>query len=382
MKVCLTTFGGDGGAGIGQYIHKLLRDFPKIAPDIQFDVLLYEDEIPLYIPSDAPNIRPVCQDPRLRNPWVNLAWHQTGMPLMCRRERYDVVFITSGNRRLPFYAPCPTVGTFHDLSSLHIQGKYDAVHAFYNLHVMPMLVRRLDWVISISESTKRDLIEYVKIPEERIVIIPQGVELDRYYPRDKAEAQARVTQRYPIRAPYLMFISRIEHPGKNHVTLIRAFERLKEKDGIPHQLVLVGGDWTRSEAVHQLAEASRFRDDIVFTGFAANEDIPDLYCGCDVFVFPSLFEGFGLPVLQAMSCGAPVACSNVSSMPEVAGDAGVLFSPEDEQSIEEAIRSILTDSSLRQQCIQRGLERSKEFSSERTAAKTVELLRRVAKVRG
>lgn len=380
MRVCMTTFGGDGGAGIGQYIHKLLRDFPKVAPDIQFDVLLYEDEKPLYIP-DADNIRPICQDPRLRNPWVNLAWHQVGLPRLCRRERYDVVFIPSGNRRLPYSVPCPSVGTFHDLSSLHIRGKYDPVHAFYNLHVMPMLVRQLTWVITISESSKRDLVEYVRVPEERIIVISQGVELDRYYPRDKAAAQAHVAERYKIRAPYLMFISRIEHPGKNHVKLIHAFDQLKAKDGIPHQLVLVGGDWTRSDVVHQAAEASRFRHDIVFTGFAANEDMPDLYCGCDVFVFPSLFEGFGLPVLQAMSCGVPVACANISSIPEVAGDAGVLFNPHDEHSIEQAIRDAVADAALRAQCIRRGLDRAKEFTSEKTATRTIEVLRRSVKER-
>jgi len=160
--------------------------------------------------------------------------------------------------------------------------------------------------------------------------------------------------------------------------LIRAFTRLKDSEPIPHQLVLAGSDWDRADEVHRVAEASDCAADIVFTGFASTADLPDLYCGADLFVFPSLYEGFGLPVLEAMSCGVPVACSNLSSMPEVAGDAAVLFDPYDEEAIAEAMRSLLTDSEMLGRYARQGLERSKGFSWSVTAARTLEVIRATA----
>jgi glycosyltransferase involved in cell wall biosynthesis len=378
MKVLVTTFGGDSGrSGVGQYIIQLLREFPSVAPDAHFDVALFEDEKDVYI-TDPSRTRPITCPNRLRSAMRNLAWQQVAMPRLCAREKYDVLFVPAGNRRMPYWVPCPSVGTFHDLAILHVPHKYDRLHTFYNLHVLPALVRRLAIVVAISESTKRDLMEYVRVPEDRIVVIPEAADTTRYYPREQSACAARIAQRYGVRPPYVLFISRIEHPGKNHVRLIRAFHRLKEAENIPHQLVLAGSDWAGAEDVHREAAASRFSSDIVFTGFVPAEDLPDFYCGADAFLFPSLFEGFGLPVLEAMACGIPVACANVSSIPEVAGDAGVLFDPLDENAITQAMRDVLTNQTVRARCVQRGLERSKAFSWTTTAARTMEVLQRAA----
>ena len=181
-----------------------------------------------------------------------------------------------------------------------------------------------------------------------------------------------------MRPPFILYTSRIEHPGKNHARLIRAFAELKRKERIPHQLVLAGTDRERADEVHRIAEESGFAKDILFTGFVASEDLPLLYQAADLFVFPSLYEGFGLPILEAMACGTPVACSRISSMPEVAGDAAVLFDPEEEGSIASAIRSIITGTDLRRDLAARGLERSRQFSWARTAAQTLGVIRSLA----
>ena len=379
MKVLVTTSGGDGGkSGVSQYIIQLLRHLPSVAPDMTFDVLLLEEEKAIYV-VDPDRIRPVFQSRYFRHPITNILWQQTVLPLLCARGGYDVLFVPAGNRRMPYWAPCPSVGTFHDLAIVHIPGKYDRLHNFYNLHVMPVFVRRLSHVIAISESTKQDLLKYVRVPEDRITVIPLGADQTLYFPRDKTAAQEKVSRIYGIRPPYVLFISRIEHPGKNHVRLIRAFDRAKRASNLPHQLVLAGSDWGRAEEVHREANTCASKDSILFTGFVAGGDLPDLYAGADAFVFPSLFEGFGLPVLEAMSCGIPVACSNVSSMPEVAGDAALLFDPEDERSIEQALTTLLTDKGAHQDLVRRGLQRSKTFSWQRTAELTAETLRRAAR---
>lgn len=378
MKVLLSTFGGDGGkSGISQYIMHLMREFPKVAPETRFDVLTLAGEELLYV-TDPERIRAISVDQRYGGALKNLVWQQYAIPGFCRKETYDVAFFPAGNRRLPFWTPCPRVGTFHDISILHVPGKYDWVHHVYNLRVMPALVRRLTHVITISECSRRDLVDYVGVPEERITVVPEAADTTRYYPRDHGECLARVSMRHGLKRPYVLFISRIDHPGKNHARLIRAFSRLKTAEDLPHQLVLAGSDWNRAEEVHAAAAASPYAKDIVFTGFVPDDAVPDLYGGAEVFVFPSLFEGFGLPILEAMASGVPVACSNTSSLPEVAGDAAVFFDPLDESAIEDALCRLLTQEVLRKDCIERGLKHAAQFSWERCARQTVEVLERTA----
>jgi len=375
MKVLVSTFGGDGGkSGISQYIMHLMKEFPRVAPDVQFDVLAFEGEEHLYV-TDPERIKVITVGKHLSNPMKNLAWQQFAIPRLCAKGKYDVFFVPAGNRRMPYWVPCPSMGTFHDLAILHVPGKYDWLHKIYNLHVLPMLVRRLTRITADSECSKRDLVEYVHVPEERITVVPLAADSGIYHPRDKAACQRRIGEQYKFDQPYVLCIARIEHPGKNHARLIRAFSRLKERESIPHKLVLAGSDWHGADEVHREAAACSAAKDIIFTGFVAQEIIPDLYRGADAFVFPSLFEGFGLPVLEAMSSGVPVACSNTSSLPEVAGDAALMFDPLDEGAIEEALRVILLDGTEREKCVERGLFQSGKFSWKKTAEQTIEALR-------
>ena len=379
MKIGITTFGGDGGkSGISQYIINLLREFSANRNGYEYEVLIYEDEKEIFLP-DTNGMKALSFGERLRNPIINVGWHQVALPELCKKHNYDVLFLPAGNRRLPVTSACPTVGTVHDFSSIHVKGKYDAARMFYITRVLPGLVRRLSQVLTVSESSKRDIIEYARVPEDRITVTPLAADSSLYFPRDKAECAEKVRHRFGFEGPYILFISRIEHPGKNHVRLIRAFSRLKEREHLPHKLVLAGSDWGGADEVHRTAAQSSFADSIIFTGFAKTEDLPDLYSGSDLFVFPSLYEGFGLPVLEAMASGVPVACSNISSMPEVAGDAAALFDPYDEEAIEDALRQMLTNDERLRDAARRGLDRSREFTWAKTAAQTLDVIRRTAK---
>ena len=246
---------------------------------------------------------------------------------------------------------------------------------FYIMRVLPMLIRRLTHVLTVSECSKRDIVEYAGVPPERVTVTPLAADPLLYWPRNKQEAAAALPPSYGIRSPFILYTSRLEHPGKNHIQLIRAFAKLKREEKIPHQLVLAGSDWGGAEHVHQAAAKSGCERDIVFTGFMPGKDLPTLCQAADIFVFPSLYEGFGLPVLEAMSCGTPVACSNVSSLPEVAGDAAVLFDPNEEDSIASAIGSIITRDGLAQSLALRGVERARQFSWSKTAAQTLHAIR-------
>jgi glycosyltransferase involved in cell wall biosynthesis len=378
MKIGITTFGGDGGkSGISQYIINILREFAALEDKLDFEVIVYEDEKELFVP-DPDNMSTICFGDSLRSPVTNIKWHQMSLPKLCRQQKYDVLFLPAGNRRLPMSLPCPSVGTVHDFSSIHVAGKYDPARMFYIKRVLPFLIRRLTRVLTVSESSKKDIVAYAGVPGKYVTVTPLAADNQVYFPRDRAECIKRIGPKYNIRKPYILYISRIEHPGKNHAGLVRAFSILKETEDIPHQLVLAGSDWGRAEEVHRAAEESAYTDDIVFTGFAPNDDLPDLYCGAELFVFPSLYEGFGLPVLEAMTCGVPVACSNISSIPEVIGETGILFDPYDDEAIADAMRRFLTDPGLLNDCRERGLARAKDYTWSATAALTLKVLLKAA----
>jgi glycosyltransferase involved in cell wall biosynthesis len=374
MKVGILTFACDAGrSGIGQYVVHLLRQFQTVAPDVEFEIVGHEDELAAFLPTEH-DYTLYTVSTRWKSPVMNILWQNLFLPSLCKTHGYDVVFLPAANRRLPLWLPCPTVGTVHDFSSMHIDGKYDPLRDIYIKRILPFLVRRLTRVISVSECTKNDIIAYARVPAERITVIPHGVDHETYYPRDKQESQAKVCAKYGLRPPYVLYISRIEHPGKNHVRLIRAFARIEQETDLPHQLVLAGSDWTRAEEVHKAAMDTGLGDAIRFTGFVESADLPYLYCGADLFVFPSLFEGFGMPILEAMASGTPVACSNVSSLPEVAGDAAAYFDPCHEAAMAGTIRNALTDSEAQKRTVADGRLRAAQFKWSSAAEITLEVL--------
>ncbi|MEW6753867.1 MAG: glycosyltransferase family 1 protein [Candidatus Latescibacterota bacterium] len=381
MRVGITTAGADGGrSGIGQYLLQLLRHLDRGGGEDAFEVLVCRDEQEVFVPPGS-SLIPVPIASRLRQPLLSVAWHQALLPGVCRRRGYDVLFLPAANRRVPLHVGCPTVGTVHDLSSLHVEGKYDAARVFYVRRVLPFLIRRLDQVITVSHSSKADIVEHARVSDERVTVIPLAADPARYFPRPRHEASQQVAHTLGLQRPYILYLARLEHPGKNHVRLIRAFARLKEDGSLPHQLVLAGGDWTRAEEIHRAAQESPCSRHIRFLGFVPEAAKPELYAAAEAFVYPSLYEGFGLPLLEAMACGTPVACADTSSLPEVAGGAALLFDPGDEEAMAHALRLLLTDTDIWCRYARRGLERSGQFAWERTAARTLEVVRRAAAAR-
>ncbi len=377
MHVGVTTFGCDAGrSGIGRYAIQLLHEFSRDPGGDRFEVLVHQAERKTFL-ADAGALTAVATPGWLTHPIPDIAWHQLALPAWCAARRLDVLFLPAGNRRLPLVVPCPAVGTVHDLSQFHVEAKYDAARMFYVKRVLPFLVRRLDHVLTVSESSRRDILEYTGIAPDRVTVTPLGVDHAAFRPRKAAEIRPQLAG-MGLDSPYILYVARLEHPGKNHVGLIRAFEALKARTGLPHQLVLAGPDWTRADEVHLAAARSPCAADIRFPGGLAFDALTSLYAGADLFVLPSFYEGFGLPILESMACGVPVACSNVSSMPEVAGDAGVLFDPDDPADLADAMEKVLLDRALHATLAKRSVARAKEFTWERTARLTRDVLGRAA----
>jgi glycosyltransferase involved in cell wall biosynthesis len=311
------------------------------------------------------------------HPLVNIVWHLLWLPLMLRRHRCDCVYMPAGNRRLSWWYGCPSVGTVHDLSQLHVAGKYDPMRMFYSRRVLPRLMRRLTHVISVSQATRRDLLSHAMLEPGQVDVVYNGADLDRFRAIDREQARAHVREKFRIEAPYLLYTARLEHPGKNHVRLLQAFARIKRESGLPHRLVCAGSPWYGAEAIYGSARELGIERDVHFPGFVHNSDLPALYAGADLFVFPSLFEGFGIPLLEAMASGTPVCASNVSSIPEVVQDAGLLFDPSDPDEIGRAISMILRDDDLAARLVRRGLARSRLFSWDDSARQVLSICRAV-----
>ena len=232
-------------------------------------------------------------------------------------------------------------------------------------------IRKAMRIIAVSQSTKNDLIHCLGIPAERISVIYEGIDHSLFRP---------VSQRIYNR-PYILFVGS-EHPRKNFTTLLKAFSQLKSEPRFKKlKLVKVGtagGQETdfRNQTMG-VVESLGLMDEVIFTGFIPEADLPTYYSGAEAFVLPTLYEGFGFPVLEAMACACPVITSNNSSLPEVAGEAGIMLNPYDTNRLAQAMRQVLTDSKLRNNMIRKGLEQAKSFSWEKAAEQTLEVYNKV-----
>jgi glycosyltransferase involved in cell wall biosynthesis len=273
---------------------------------------------------------------------------------------------------VPFRHP-RTVVTIHDVGYLH----HPDAHPPRDRRLLHLTTR---WsvhaarrVIAISETTRRDLVYHYRVPESRIHVIPHGVDR-RMRPAD-AGAVAEVKRRLYLPDRYVLFVGTIQ-PRKNLGRLAEAL-RFVAQAGLPHKLVIAGKRGWLADRVDSALNASGMADRIVHLGYVAAADLPALYSGADAFCFPSLYEGFGLPVLEAMACGTPVVAATTSAIPEVAGDAALLVDPTDPAAIGTALVRVLTDRELGRTLATCGIERARRFTWERTAAATLEILRDV-----
>ncbi len=364
-----------GASGIGVYIMKMVEHLSRF-DDIRLTVLGFADERHLL---DIGASAEFVEIPRRYSSLAaNLLWHSTVLPLLCMRLGADVLFLPAGNRRMSIAPPLvgyKVAATVHDLAQFHLPQKYDRLRTFYVTKVLPALWRKTPKIVAVSHATAKDLAEITKVEKNKISVVWNGVEHEQYYPMPKKEARERIPEEFNLPQKYMIYVSRIEHPGKNHVGLLRAYRMLLDKyPDLEQKLLFCGGMWNGGEVV--LEEISRLGLDksVHMAGFVKQDLLPYLYCAADLLVFPSLFEGFGIPVIEAMAVGVPVAVSNRASLPEIVGEAGLLFDPEDVGETAAAMEHGLFDGSFRKRAQKDGPERSEMFSWRESAEKTLQAL--------
>jgi glycosyltransferase involved in cell wall biosynthesis len=368
MKIGISAFASDGGrSGISQYMINVLQRLPRLDPAVQCVIFVPAADRSLFEPLPTGSVIVAVPD-WMAQPVASILWHLFLYPVLLRRHRCDCAYLPAGNRRLGMWYGMPSVSTIHDLSQLHVEGKYDGLRMFYIRSVLSVMMRRLTRVVSVSESTRRDLVEYVRIRPERVQVAYNGADLARYAGAARSCAAAHVAAELDIDGPFILYTARLEHPGKNHVRLLEALALLKQRGHLSHKLVLAGSRWNGTEVIEDTIAKLGLQHDVVITGFVENRLLPDLYAAADVFVFPSLFEGFGIPLLEAMATGTPVCAANVSSIPEVVGDAALLFDPLSSDDIARQLQRLLQDGRLRQELIGRGRRQAQRFSWEEAAS--------------
>ena len=371
MKLGLSMFAGDEGkSGISEYMRQIVNGLLDQSPDMHLVLFMSHSDRKHFDPKHE-RATVITYEDFWGHPLLSILWHFVLLPVALRKFACEAVFLPAANRRLGFFYGVPSVGTVHDFSQLHVPAKYDRFRTFYTMRILPALMRRLDRVIAISESTKIDLIDFARVNPARVDLVYNGASLSNSYVADAeqvVDATACAEFLGTGGQPYLLYVARIEHPGKNHIALLEAFALMKQNYALPHKLVCVGEKWNGAQVIENRIADLGLSTEVVLTGFAPKELLPEIYRSADLFVFPSLFEGFGIPVLEAMAAGTPVCASNRSSIPEIVGDAGLLFDPEVPEDIARCVLSLLRKPSLKRELESRGHIRVRDFSWNQSAS--------------
>ena len=343
--------------GIGTYIRNLLRNLARLDQQTEYIVLARPDDVDA-LGTLGPNFRAVPESAR---PYS--IGEQFRIPLSLVRERAHLLH--EPHYVLPPATRCRTVVTIHDCIHLmfpqYLPGRL--AHAYARMS-MWSAVRKSDRILTVSEASKRDILKFFDIPPEKVAVIYNAIDERFLMPPDEQRTDA-IRQRYQLDHPFLLYIGNIK-PHKNLERLIEAFGRVRANGLSELRLIIIGDEISKYPPLRQAVHRHRLNKFVRFLGFQPYETLAVFYRLARAFVFPSIYEGFGLPPLEAMACGAPVVTSNVSSLPEIAGGAAILVDPYDPDSIADGIARAVTDEALRAQLVARGLARARDFSWEQS----------------
>lgn len=368
MNIGIDVFGCDHGrSGSGSYVLSLVKNLP-LDKDCTYDLFGPEIDRYTFDSGDGRSTYSGIQIPDSIT--AERLWHLFRLEHFAGKKKYDAVLFPIDSRLIRYTRKIPAIVVVHDVLS----ETYKASNDVWALKLQMNALRSASKVIAVSQYIRKDLVS-LGIRSEKIEVIYDGIDHSMFYPRPVLDSAMVNIQPFAIKKPYIIYASRLSKPEKKHIELIRAFAVFKKKTGLPHRLVLAGSEDPYAESIHREAAACEYASDIFITGYFPYKDFPELYSGSDACVFPSVGEGVGLPLIEAMASGIPVACAKAGSLPEIAGDCALYFNPDDTEECALAIESVITDGKLRERLIKSGFEWVKRFSWEKTAEKTIDLVK-------
>jgi glycosyltransferase involved in cell wall biosynthesis len=349
----------DNLEGVGWYTHEICKRIVRNHPEIEFFFFFDRPYSEKFI--FAENVTPVVLGPPARHPFLWYVWFEHSIKNALEEHKIDVFFSPDGF--LSLSTSVPTMITCHDLAYLHYPKQIPFLIRKYFIAYLPKFHHKAAFITAVSNATKQDIIKHYKIKEEKILVAHNACR-DHFKPINKDRIDL-VRNKLTGGAPYFVYLGSI-NPRKNIPNLIRAFEELKSEESTETKLVILGKKGWNNQEFEKVLKKSKYKEDIIIKEEVGSE-VFNIVGAATCMVYISYFEGFGIPILEAMTSGVPVICSNVSSMPEVAGDAALLINPKKIKSIKRAMKKICFDEDLRKELIAKGLVQSKKFNWDRSA---------------
>ena len=354
--------------GIGTYVRNLLRQLARLDQETDYVLLCREADVAT-LSALGPNFRPV----------VETAGHysiaeQFRIPWALRRER--VTLFHAPHYVLPPLVPCRSVVTIHDcIHLLFPQYLPNRMALTYARLSLALATRKASRILTVSQASKQDILRFFDVDPDRIDVIPNGID-ERFTHPPAADVLERVRERYQLHGPFVLYAGNVK-PHKNLERVLEAFHLVRQRDLPDLKLVMIGDDISRYASLRRVVHRYQLHSHVRFLGYLPDDTLGAMYRLASVFVFPSLYEGFGLPPLEAMACGTPVVTSNLSSLPEVTGDAAILVDPYDPEAIAGGLERVLTDPGLHADLQRRGRARAAQFSWEDAARRVRDVYARV-----
>ena len=360
--------------GIGRYINELICSLELFIEDLVINVLIKSDLHSNHLLNQLEKVKKIP---------INLDGPSLSQNIVIPKKLLDIRpgIYHHPHFDLPLGVNVPSVITVHDLKYIHHPEFFDSQNLLKSIYMKRMLgssIRRSEKIIAVSEATKQDILSLYDVSEDKIVVIHHGVE-ECYFNNKKKPSDDEVLRNFKINQPYILFVGE-RRPHKNIVALIQAYAHLKLSLRQSYQLVIVGKAYSNYNDPELKAKELDLKNSVIFTGAVTDEALKILYRNASLFVLPSLYEGFGFPVLEAMASCVPVIASNVTSLPEIVGKAGMLFNAEKSNELTEIIECLLNDESKRKKYIELGFERAKEFTWKKSAEKHVEIYQELIKL--
>jgi len=359
-------------AGIGRYTRQLTQAL--LALDHENHYVIFSAGCGANEPAWPPNVR--RRTVPLRDHQLALIWQRLRLPIPAECLTGPVELFHSPDFVLPPLAKAASVVTIHDLSFMRLPQCSPQALLDYLLRSVPRSARRANAILADSESTRRDVIDLLGVDANKVHVVYAGVDA-RFTPQPSA-AVHDVCARYGITGSYVLAVGTLQ-PRKNYPRLLEAFAALRQRLACTHQLVIVGGRGWLYEEIDAAITCLSLADNVLMLGFVPDTDLPALYSGAELLAFPSLYEGFGLPALEAMACGTPVVASTAPSLPEVCGNAALLVCPTDTMALADAMEQVLTDEALATRLAERGRERARQFRWEDAAADLLKVYQAVTR---
>ncbi len=352
----------DEKQGIGIYTQNLLKELLDLDKDNEY-VFFYRKKSNLGRYSNYPNVQE-----RYVNIPTKLLWDQIAIPYLAKKEKIDLIFHTKFT--IPLFTNCKTIMVLHGSGWFVRPDIYPWHDIFYIRFAMPLYCKKADMIISNSNLTTNDFINILGVDRDKIRTIHLAAD-DIFKPIKETTVLKEAKEKYNLPERFILTVTKY-FPGKNFGNLLYAFQKCHKH--VPHKLVVVGKDCHKYKDDYKIGSMG-LADDIEFVGWIEQKDLVALYNLADLFVFPSLYEEFGIPLVEAMACGCPVVTSNTAAPPEIVGDAGLLINPTEPEAISEAMTKILSNEKLRQELIQKSLQRSSRFSWKECAKETLALFK-------